>query len=222
MIRVHTGSGEIFHQDKLISRPELKRLYPFGEGTAASKQATFARKYGDITSPSPVARKQFEDWQKGLCAAPAKTAAPPVARATARVATRRIGGCAVPYSVEGRLYDSYQIRFEIGAFDEFLRSGREVRLLMDHDERQLLGSTTDGELRLKTDYFGLHFEADIDKDLARLLVEREFRVSIGDITIDKSVSMIGGKNVESRTKCDLREISFTKTPRFGGTKVKFL
>jgi HK97 family phage prohead protease len=190
---------------------------------------SFGRKHqlGTITTPvtTPAARQEFEKWMKDLRPAAlvsAKTAAPPVARATARVATRRIGGCAVPYGVEGRLYDSYLIRFEIGAFDAFLRSGREVRLLMDHDERQLLGSTTDGELRLKTDYFGLHFEADIDKDLARLLVEREFRVSIGDITIDKSVSMIGGKNVESRTKCDLREISFTKTPRFGGTKVKFL
>jgi phage head maturation protease len=231
MIRVHSGSGDIFLQDKLISRPELKKMYPFGEGTAASKQATLERRFGDITSPSPAARKQFEDWMKNLQSpAIASAKAPGGASersaeiaALRRSATRRIGGLAVPFSTESLLYDgSFRRRYEIGCFDESLRDGREIKILMEHDETRCIGSTATGELRLKADYFGLHYEATLDAEFTELLAKRGFAVSCGHNPIDVSTEMVRGVYIENFTKSELLEISFVRNPRFGGTRVKLL
>jgi len=50
---------------------------------------------------------------------------------------------------------------EPGAFDRVLADGPDVRLLLEHDPRWLLGRTTSGTLRLSTDKKGLAVEADM-------------------------------------------------------------
>lgn len=56
--------------------------------------------------------------------------------------------------------DEFVEQIAKGAFDQALREAR-IMALWSHDTRQVLGSTANGTMRLRSDDVGLHFEVDL-------------------------------------------------------------
>jgi HK97 family phage prohead protease len=92
------------------------------------------------------------------------------------VAVRRISGLAAPYQARTKIRSwgghEFEEWLEPGVFGETLRSGADVRLLLEHDSRALLARSKAGNLRLRDTPRGLEFEADLpDTQLARDALE---------------------------------------------------
>lgn len=114
-----------------------------------------------------------------------------------------------------------------GAFGETLRSGADVRLLVEHDPRSLLARTSAGNLTLTEDGKGLRFEVTLpDTQLGRDTYEQ---VRVGNY---KGMSF-GFRPVKTRTQYDdkgrlrsvtldsveLREVTITSMPAYPKTSV---
>jgi HK97 family phage prohead protease len=89
---------------------------------------------------------------------------------------RRVSGLAAPYNARTKIrsWGGYEFEewLEPGVFGETLRSGADIRLLLEHDSRSLLARSKAGNLRLRDTVGGLEFEADLpDTQLARDALE---------------------------------------------------
>lgn len=89
---------------------------------------------------------------------------------------RRVSGMAAPYNARTKIrsWGGYEFEewLEPGVFGETLRSGADIRLLLEHDSRSLLARSKAGNLRLRDTANGLEFEADLpDTQLARDALE---------------------------------------------------
>jgi hypothetical protein len=78
---------------------------------------------------------------------------------------RTLAGYSVVYGAESRdIYErGRQFREKImpGAFDASIASGQDVKLLYNHDPRNLLARTKSNTLALRSDSAGLHFSASL-------------------------------------------------------------
>lgn len=92
---------------------------------------------------------------------------------------RRLAGYAAVFNQETRI-GGLRERVAPGAFTRAVKNGQDVRALIDHDSRLILGRTSAGTLRLGEDQHGLHFEV----DLPDTSIARDLAVSLerGDIT----------------------------------------
>lgn len=114
-----------------------------------------------------------------------------------------------------------------GAFDEALRRGDPVVALVDHNPSLVLGRTTAGTLRLRSDTRGLHYEIDLpDTTYARDLKEL---VARGDV-LGASFGFIPGRDELGRhsdgrllrthtSVAKLIDVSVVTMPAYSGTSV---
>lgn len=144
--------------------------------------------------------------------------------------TRRLSGYAATFGTPTKIR-SWSGEFDevisVGAFGETLRSGADVRLLVEHDPRSLLARTSAGNLTLTEDQKGLRFEVTLpDTQLGRDTYEH---IRVGNY---KGMSF-GFRPVKTRTQYDdkgrlrsvtldsveLREVTITSMPAYPKTSV---
>lgn len=143
----------------------------------------------------------------------------------------KIVGTALTYRSLSRDLGGFLEEFEAGAFTESLRSGEDVRALVEHDPSKILGSRSSGTLQLRDDAQGLHVEITPAKTTfandARELIASGimrgmsfgFRVRPGG---DKwARRSINGQDVTVRTvsAAEIREVTITATPAYADTSV---
>jgi len=73
---------------------------------------------------------------------------------------RKIAGYVALYNRFSPVYGKFRERIAPGFFDDAMSAGADVRLLFNHDPNFVLGRTTSGTLRLRSDDVGLFMEAD--------------------------------------------------------------
>lgn len=117
-----------------------------------------------------------------------------------------------------------------GAFDRALGEGEDVRLLLEHDPRWVLGRTTAGTLRLSTDKRGLLVDADLPDTSyaadAAVSLERgdldqmsfAFNVrSDADGTGEEWSRLKDGSDLRRLTDLHLSDVSIVAYPAYTGT-----
>jgi HK97 family phage prohead protease len=82
-------------------------------------------------------------------------------RADASGSGKKLSGYASVYGVEAKIGDMFREVIMPGAFDMCLSSDPDVRCLWNHDDNVILGRTSSGTLRLKSDKRGLFYEVDL-------------------------------------------------------------
>ena len=135
-------------------------------------------------------------------------------------------GRAVEYSVPSELiYGHFREEIAPGAFDESLKSGRDVYCSIDHDMNRLLGRMSAGTLELKPDARGIGVECPIGAysyaaDLVVAIQRKDLRGMsfIFDVIDDKWEKRNG---IPHRTvlKADLYEVAFVFFPAYQETSV---
>ncbi len=112
------------------------------------------------------------------------------------------------------------------AFADSIRSGKDIRALVDHDYAKLLGRTSAKTLRLKEDKTGLADEIDLpDTTYARDLLASVRRKDIGGQSFGFRVLdddwTYGDDDVLVRTllKVDLSEVTVTSIPAYPNTSI---
>jgi HK97 family phage prohead protease len=145
--------------------------------------------------------------------------------------TRRVEGLAAPYRAPTKIRSwggyEFEEQLEPGVFGETLRSGADVRLLLEHDPRSLLARTKAGNLRLRDTASGLEFEADLpDTQAARDALEniraKNFPgMSFGFRPRDmlRSYDDKGRMTSVRHRSADLSEISIVSLPAYAKTSV---
>ncbi len=114
---------------------------------------------------------------------------------------------------------------ERGAFGESLKNGADVRALLEHDSRAILGRNKAGTLGLKEDKTGLAIEIDPpDTTAGRDAIESIKRgdltgMSFGFRTIDDRWETKDGAEVRTLLKVDLFDVSIVAYPAYGDTSV---
>ena len=73
-----------------------------------------------------------------------------------------IAGYFAVYNQNYEIFDGISESIKSGAFDKVLADNPDVRALINHDSTLVLGRTTAGTLRLKSDNIGLYGEIDIN------------------------------------------------------------
>lgn len=144
--------------------------------------------------------------------------------------TRRLTGYAATFNTPAKIRSwsgDFEEVIDAGAFGDTLRSGADVRLLVEHDPRSLLARTSAGNLILTEDGKGLRYEATLpDTQLGRDTYEQ---VRVGNF---KGMSF-GFRPVKTRTQYDdkgnlrsvtlqsveLREVTITSLPAYQKTSV---
>ncbi len=106
---------------------------------------------------------------------------------------------------EFELWDGYVERIMPGAFDSAIERGDDVRALFNHDSSLVLGRSTAGTMRLKSDDVGLRYEIDLPdtqqaSDLATL-VER------GDVDGSSFAFTVTDYERSRDNEVDVREIT---------------
>jgi HK97 family phage prohead protease len=144
---------------------------------------------------------------------------------------RRIEGLAAPYNARTKIRSwgghEFEEWLEPGVFGETLRSGADVRLLLEHDTRALLARTKAGNLRLRDATRGLEFEADLpDTQLARDALENIRAknypgMSFGFVPKDmlRSYGDNGRLRSVAHRSATLREVSIVSMPAYAKTSV---
>lgn len=149
-------------------------------------------------------------------------------RAEVEATGKLLRGHAAVFDQVAEIFPGYGEELASTAFDEVLkRDDLDTRALFNHDPSLLLGRSSAGTLRLRTDSTGLEFEADLPNtsyanDL-RELIDR------GDVT-GASFGFIPGVMVLSRAEdggeltthtsvADLLDVSPVTFPAYGGTDV---
>lgn len=144
--------------------------------------------------------------------------------------TRRLTGYAATFNTPTKIRSwsgEFDEVIDVGAFSDTLRSGADVRLLVEHDPRSLLARTSATNLTLAEDAKGLRYEVTLpDTTLGRDTYEQ---VRVGNY---KGMSF-GFRPVKTRTQyddkgrlrsvslqsVDLREITITSMPAYPKTSV---
>ena len=112
-----------------------------------------------------------------------------------------------------------------GAFGESLKNGADVRALVEHDSRGLLGRNTAGTLKLKEDKTGLSVEIDApDTTAGRDVVESIKRgdlsgMSFGFSTIDDHWETQDGEELRTLEAVELFDVSVVAYPAYPDTSV---
>jgi HK97 family phage prohead protease len=70
-------------------------------------------------------------------------------------------GYAAKYRVMSKDLGGFRERIERGAFERILSTNPDTVCLVQHNPNLILGRTTSGTLRLRSDFTGLHFECDV-------------------------------------------------------------
>lgn len=115
-------------------------------------------------------------------------------------------------------------RVKKGAFGRALERNKDVKILLNHDEKRELGSTGKGNLELKEDNIGLHARAIItDKEVIEKARNGELvGWSFGFYDRDVVKRMIDGIMHRDINDMDLDEVSIldnTKSPAYEGTLI---
>ena len=115
-------------------------------------------------------------------------------------------------------------RVKKGAFGRALERNKDVKILLNHDEKRELGSTGKGNLELKEDNIGLHARAIItDKEVIEKARNGELvGWSFGFYDRDVVKRMIDGIMHRDINDLDLDEVSIldnTKSPAYEGTLI---
>lgn len=138
---------------------------------------------------------------------------------------KKFVGRAVVYNQPSKLiYGHFVEEILPGAFDESLRSGRDVYCSIDHDCRKLLGRQSAGTLVLKPGAEGIDVEvpfADYSyaKDLAIAIQRRDLKgMSFIFDVLDDDWSMKDGKRHRAVRQADLYEVSFVFDPAYPETE----
>lgn len=138
---------------------------------------------------------------------------------------KKLVGRAVVYNEPSKLiYGHFIEEILPGAFDDSLRSGRDVYCSIDHDARKLLGRQSAGTLLLKPDNKGIEVEVPFPeysyaKDLAIAIQRRDLTgMSFIFDVLDDDWSMKDGKRHRSVRKADLYEVSFVFDPAYPETE----
>ncbi len=137
-----------------------------------------------------------------------------------------VGYAAVFNSLSADL-GGFKERILPGAFAAALKSGQDIRALVDHDSTKLLGRTSNQTLRIAEDANGLRIEVDLPNTSyandVRELVKRGdvkgmsfgFRVPKGGERFTKEA----GQSVRELRAIDVREVTVTSVPAYGDTSV---
>jgi len=137
-------------------------------------------------------------------------------------------GYAVVYGVESRDMGGWKEIIQRGAMTESLKAGKDVRLLFQHDNKQVLARESAGNLVLKEDENGVYFTADlIDTQL-----NRDTLASIEARNLDamsfgmpvSSVERVFTRSADKRsigtvTRAEIVEISVVTWPVYEATTV---
>jgi HK97 family phage prohead protease len=144
---------------------------------------------------------------------------------------RRLEGLAAPYQARTKIRawggQEFEEWLEPGVFGESLRSGADIRLLLEHDSRSLLARSKAGNLRLRDTSHGLEFEADLpDTQLARDALENiraknYAGMSFGFVPQEMARSYEANGKLRSvaHKAATLREISIVSLPAYAKTSV---
>ena len=141
---------------------------------------------------------------------------------------RRLVGYAAVYNSLSKDLGGFRERILPGAFSRALSSGDDIRCLVDHDFRKILGRTSNGTLRLTDDEIGLRIECDIpDVSYARDLVVQVERRDIRGMSFGALAKKSGvrvkredGGIVQELVELDrLSEVSATSIPAYTGTEL---
>lgn len=140
-----------------------------------------------------------------------------------RATGRKLVGTVVRFGVETRIGDTIE-RVARGAFDDALRTGRDILALVDHNPSSLLARTTSGTLRLRSTPEGLDFELDVpDTALGRDTLALAERGDLGGMSFGFAVPPGGDVHNGNRRELrqiDLREISIVQSwPAYPQTTV---
>lgn len=141
------------------------------------------------------------------------------------VTGRKLHGYAAVYGPVARIGEAWE-SFAPGAFDDALKRD-DVVALYNHDPAQLLGRTSSGTLRMRSDSQGLEFEVDLPDTPAGNTV-REL-VSRGDLTgasigykrglVERSLAKDGRPHHLVTNVSYLRDVSPVTLPAYEGTEV---
>lgn len=110
-----------------------------------------------------------------------------------------------------------------GAFTRSLNSGKEIPLLLEHDETRRLADNIAGTLTLKEDQIGLRFDAEIrDKEVYEKVRSKQINnCSFGFRPIDQEFEGINEVKEKRYLKdLELLEVSLVENPAYAGSLVE--
>lgn len=136
-------------------------------------------------------------------------------------------GYAVVYGVESRDMGGWKEVIVRGAMRESLGKGLDVRLLWQHDSKQVMARETAGNLVLREDDHGIFFEADlidttVNRDrLADIKAKNLDAMSFGMpmSSVKRDWQKIGTQAVSNVTRADIVEVSVVTWAAYGETSV---
>lgn len=139
----------------------------------------------------------------------------------------KLVGYAAKFSSLSEDLGGFREKIRKGAFAGSLRSNNGIAALYEHDSTRILGTTTNGSLKLSEDDKGLRFELDVintswGRDVLELVRTRTVGgCSFGFITPKGGdvFTTEGGKTVRELVNVDLREITITSRPAYKAASV---
>jgi HK97 family phage prohead protease len=139
-------------------------------------------------------------------------------------------GYAAVYGVESRDMGGWKEVLVRGAFKNSLKRGLDVRMLYQHDTKQVLARESAGNLTLREDSEGLYFEADLldtafNRDVvanvaARNLDAMSFGMPYSSVKTKWDRSADGKTAIRNVTEADVVEISVVTWPAYEETTVQ--
>lgn len=140
-----------------------------------------------------------------------------------------LSGYAIVYGVESRDMGGWKEIIARGAMTESLKKGLDVRLLFQHDSKQVLARESAGNLVLREDQNGVMFEADlIDTQLnrdtlasirAKNLDAMSFGMPVSSVVREFKRDTEKKTTVGTVTRADIVEISVVTWPAYEETTV---
>ena len=145
--------------------------------------------------------------------------------------SRLVGYAAVFNSLSEPIWGAFRERLLPGAFARALREKQDVRALIDHESRLVLGRSTSGTLRMEEDTQGLRVEMDLpDTSYARDLAESIRRGDVSQMSFGFRTVKGGeawypeasdgdGLDVREISDLDLFDVSVVTYPAYTDTSV---
>lgn len=140
---------------------------------------------------------------------------------------RKLTGYAVVYNSLSEELWGFREQFLPGAFTDSLADGHDIRALVEHDHKKLLGRTKSGTLALSEDDRGLRFEIDLpDTTFANDLIASVERGDIDGMSFGfRAVEETYHHDEEGNTvrrdviKAEIGEITVTSIPAYSETEL---
>ena len=128
---------------------------------------------------------------------------------------------------EFELFPGVRERVDPSAFDKTLSRGDDVRALFNHDPTQILGRSTSGTLRLRTDAIGLRYDVDlgessIARDVAEHIQRRDVTGSSFAFLIREEdwETLESGVDIRTVKQADLFDVGPVTFPAYEGSAVE--